>query len=390
VTDRVVELARSAGRLAIDTEFMAERRYQAMLCLAQVAVRDASGAGVETEIVDPLQDGHGDALAAALADPAVEVVVHAGRQDVAILKRVWNMPVTNLFDTQIAAGFLGYGTQESYRALVRRVLGIRIASAESFTRWDRRPLTERQLRYARQDARYLLELGEVLQERLEEAGRLEWAREECRALEQVSDQRDPHVIFRRLPGVARLNRRALSIARELVDWREEMARELDRNPGSVLPDHVLVELARQAPTRRDALHDVRGVPPATLHRHAHPLLDVIARGAQRPPPSLPKAPPPAAPEDAPLTALLGSLVRHRAVESGIAAQLIATQSELASLVAAVSREDAVGDLPVMNGWRRELVGEELLALLGGRLAVRVGDGRRLEVSPPEDPGQAAG
>jgi ribonuclease D len=382
VTDRLVELARSAGRLAIDTEFMAERRYQAMLCLAQVAVRDASGTDIHTEIIDPLQGGSRDSLAAALADPAVEVVVHAGRQDVAILRRAWDTSVTNLFDTQIAAGFLGYGTQEGYRALVRRVLGIGIASAESFTRWDRRPLTEPQLRYAREDARHLLELGEALQERLEEAGRLQWAREECRGLEEASDHRDPEAIFRRLPGVSRLNRRALSVARELVDWREATARELDRNAGSVLPDHVLVELARQAPSRRSALADVRGLPSATLHRQAQPLLDAIVRGAQRPPPSLPKGPPPSAPDDAPVAALLSALVRHRSLEGGIAAQLIATQAELASLVAAIRRRQPVDDLPMMRGWRRELVGDELLALMAGRGAVRVGEDGRLEVVPP--------
>ena len=154
------ELARRAaetGRLAIDTEFMSERHYQAMLCLAQLAVADPDEpTGVRTEILDPLEDDRDPGpVAAALADPAVEVVVHAGRQDVAILKRTWATEVRNVFDTQVAAGFLGFGLQEGYGTLVRKVLGIEPAGGEAFTHWDRRPLTDQQLEYARADAAHM-------------------------------------------------------------------------------------------------------------------------------------------------------------------------------------------------------------------------------------------
>ena len=120
--------ATSERRLAIDTEFVSERRYRALLCLVQVAVPDAGGPdGVRTEVLDPLGDDFGPEstapLAEALADPEVEVVVHAGRQDVAILRREWRTEVRNVFDTQVAAGFLGLGSQEGYESLVRRVLG---------------------------------------------------------------------------------------------------------------------------------------------------------------------------------------------------------------------------------------------------------------------------
>ncbi|MDQ6915565.1 MAG: ribonuclease D, partial [Actinomycetota bacterium] len=177
----IAEQARAAGRLAIDTEFMSERRYRAMLCLAQIAVPD--GDGVRTEVLDPLQDGAPDPspLAAVLGDPAIEVIVHAGRQDVAILRRTWDTDVTNLFDTQVAAGFVGFGTQEGYKPLVRKVLGVALPGGEAFTQWDRRPLTAEQLEYARDDAAHLLQLGGALERRLADAGRLEWAREECRA-----------------------------------------------------------------------------------------------------------------------------------------------------------------------------------------------------------------
>ena len=382
MTEHLADLARRAGRMAVDTEFMAERRYRPMLCLAQVALRDpAADEGIRTEVIDPLDGGDPEALAAALADPEIEVVVHAGRHDIALLKRAWATPVANVFDTQVAAGFLGHGNQESYRSLVRRVLGIRIASAESFTRWDRRPLTEGQLRYALEDARHLLELGEALEAELQRAGRLDWAREECRWLETVSDERDPDALFARLPGIARLKPPARAIARELVEWRETIAAEIDRNAGSVLADHVLVEVARQAPRDRRALGDVRGLPESTLHRRSGSLLEAVARGARRPAPEVaPTRRPPSA-ADSPVAGLLGAVVRHRALEARVAAGLVATQDELMQLVSSVRQDEDPRRLRVLQGWRAELVGEELLEVLAGTRSVDVADRRRLEVRP---------
>src|ERR671926_849697 len=205
----VAARAAEHGRFAIDTEFVAERRYQAMLCLAQVAVPDPGAAdGVRTEVLDPLDGLDPRPLAAALADPAIEVVLHAGRQDVAILRRTLDTEVRNIFDTQVAAGFLGFGNQEGYESLVRKVLKVKLKGSEGFTRWDRRPLTPQQLEYAADDARLLLALGEELERRLAERGRLEWAREESRSLEDVSDERDAQRSYERLPRLGRLGEAA--------------------------------------------------------------------------------------------------------------------------------------------------------------------------------------
>jgi ribonuclease D len=381
MTAELARRAADAGRLAIDTEFMSERRYQAVLCLAQLAVADPQEPdGVRTEILDPIEDELDPRpLAAALADPDVEVVVHAGRQDIAILKRTWETNVRNVFDTQVAAGFLGYGVQEGYGSLVRRVLGIEPAGGEAFTHWDRRPLTERQLEYARADAAHLLALGAALEEQLAAAGRLEWAREESRALERSSDEREPAAIFARLPRVARLRTRDRAVAMELVEWREATAARLDRSVPSILPDHVLVDLARRRPETVDALAQVRGLPAATRERRGPELLGAIARGAERDAPPAPPEPPRTAPEDAPLVALAQALVRQASLQTRIGVELIATQAELVRAVEAARRGE---EAPVraLEGWRRELVGAELLELLHGRRTLRVGrDG--LEVSP---------
>ena len=380
MSEEIADRAAQHGRLAIDTEFVSERRYQALLCLAQVAVPDPhADDGVRTEVLDPLNGLDPSPLAAALADPGVEVVMHAGRQDVAILRRSWATEVSNVFDTQVAAGFLGFGNQESYESLVRKVLRVRLRGAEGFTRWDRRPLSQQQLEYARDDARMLLALGEELERRLTERGRLEWAREECRALEVASDERDPERIYERLPRLARLEPVQRAVARELVEWREETARGMDRPPGFVLPDQALIEIARRLPSSQADLEHIRALPPQTLHRRGDRILQAVEKGRLREPPPRPPEQPPRDARDAPLVALAQALVRHRSQESGVAVELIATQSELTALVAARRRGQDGDGIRVTGGWRRELVGGELIELLAGRRSLRISDGR-LQVS----------
>ena len=354
---------------------MSERHYQALLCLVQVAVSDdrAEG-GVRTEVLDPLEGVDAAPLAEVLADPGVEVLVHAGRQDVAILRRSWRTEVTHVFDTQVAAAFLGYGLQEGYKPLVRRVLGVDVPATEAFTRWDRRPLTDQQLEYARADVAHLLALGGAMEDELASAGRLAWAREECRSLEGISDERDVDAVFRRLPRVARLKPAERSIAYGLVQWREAVARGLDRPAASVLPDHVLVELARSAPRTREQLDAVRGLPAQTLHRRSRQLLEAVVAGASAPPPQPVAEPPRPDAREAPLVALAQAVVRHRALEARMATELIATQAELAALVGAVRSGASEPASRLLTGWRRELVGDELLELLAGRRRVGIGAG----------------
>ena len=375
----IAERATKHGRVAIDTEFVSERRYQAQLCLVSVAVPDADGPeGVHTEVLDPLDESASldpAPLARVLADPAVEVLVHAGRQDVAILRRTWKTDITRIFDTQVAAGFLGFGNQEGYESLVKRVLDVRLRGGEGFTRWDKRPLTEKQIDYAADDARCLLALGDALERELKERGRLEWALEECRAVEESRDERSPERAYDRLPKVGRLDAAGRAIARQLATWREGVAREMDRPPAFVVPDHALVELARRKPHDKGGLENIRGLPQQTLHRRGAEVLAEIEAGRETEPPPSPPSPPRRDPTEAPLVSLTQALVRHRSMESGVATELIATQSELAALVAAVRRGVGADEVRALRGWRRELVGEELSALIGGKLSVAVdGDG----------------
>src|ERR671915_438481 len=151
----------------------------------------AARAREEGRVLDPLAGFAPAPLAAVLADPDVEILVHAGRQDVAILRREWRTDVTNVFDTQVAAGFAGFSAQAGYNGLLHDVLRVRLPKTASFTRWDARPLTDEQLMYARGDVEHLLPLADNIQERLVARGRLEWAREECRVIAEATDERHP-------------------------------------------------------------------------------------------------------------------------------------------------------------------------------------------------------
>jgi len=366
----------SAQRFALDTEFMGEGRYRTLLCLVQLAIPDAIGEGERIELLDPLSGAEDFApLARALADPEVRVVLHSGRQDVALVRRRLETEVRNVFDTQVAAGFAGLGAQSSYESLLADLLGVRVAKSASFTRWDARPLSREQLAYAREDAVHLLALAEELERRLQELGRLEWALEECAALESASDERDVETVFERLPRVRTLGAAARPIARELVAWRERVAREQDRPAQSVLADAGLVEIAKRKPSNPAQLAALRGAGTHGMRRRAGELLEVVARARE-----LPEDPPPprsqsasSQPQDAPLIALAEALLRARAREAGLAYELLASRADLQQIVATHRESGAEADVRTLHGWRRELAGAEVLELLAGGVALSVAD-----------------
>src|SRR3954470_20937616 len=304
--ERLAADARAGGRLGIDTEFMTEGRYHPLLCLVQVSVDDSTAEdGVRVELIDPLAgDDDPASIAAVLADPEVEVVLHAARQDVALLRRVWGTEVTPVFDTQVAAGFAGFSAQAGYTNLLGETLGLRLPKSAGFTRWDVRPLTDEQLEYARADVLWLPPLADHLHERLERSDRTGWVRDECRALESATDQRDPEEVWRRLPRVNQLSGRARAVARELAAWRERTAAAEDRPVASVLSDAALVEAARRQPQAEKHLNRIRGLHGQTVRRRGADIVAAVQRGmTAEPPPREEGGGVGLAPEDGPVIAL---------------------------------------------------------------------------------------
>jgi ribonuclease D len=381
----LAERARAQGRIGFDTEFVSEGRYRALLCLVQLVVEGEGGS--EIAVVDAL-DGEGPGpIGDVLVDPQVEVVVHAGRQDIPLVRRVWGVVPRNLFDTQIAAAFVGATVQPSYEALLSQFLRTPVSKSATFTRWDRRPLTPEQLSYARADVEHLLPLAAELRGRLEQRGRLEWAREESRPLEEASDERDPDDVFRRLPRVADLNPQAAAVALELTRWREQTAAREDRHVRWVLPDPAIIEIARRQPTKLGQLGDIRGVKGSSLRRLGPEILDAVGRGREAPPVKVERVRSDIPPDEAgALVSLADALLRARAHEAELAYGLIAARAELLEVVTSVLAGREEPRVPMLSGWRRELVGAEVLELLRGRLSVTVGHRGLLRSEPHERQG----
>jgi ribonuclease D len=332
-------------------------------------------------VLDPLDDSLDPRpLAELLADPEIEVVMHAGRQDVALLRRVWETDVRNVFDTQLAAGFAGLRAQLGYEPLLSELLGIRLRKSASFTRWDARPLSPEQVEYAREDVLHLLQIADALQDRLRGLDRLEWAREECRFLEDATDVREIKTVFDRLPRVNSLDPARRAVVWELAEWRERTAREADRPVQTVLSDAGLVEVAKRRPRTMERLRQIRGLNESALHRRGTAILEAVERGRDREPIAVEGVrPAQTEPEDAALIALAEALVRARALESHLAYELIAARADLQRIALAVRDGTPEPAVRTLEGWRRELVGAELLDLLAGRLSLRVGADRRVHV-----------
>ena len=376
--EEVAERARETGVLGIDTEFMSEGRYRPLLCLIQLAVPNGDEARVE--LVDPFDSPALGPLADILADPEIEIVMHAARQDVAILRRVLGADIRGLFDTQLAAGFAGLSASMGYGALLDQLLGVKLKKGEGFTKWDQRPLTPQQLKYARDDVLHIIQLSGAIKDRLEKTDRLDWVREECRPLEDASDERDPREVWRRLPRVNQLGGAQRAVAREVAAWREKVAQREDKPPSTIVADQALVAISRGMPKSPDKLRDVRGLYPKAIKRWGDEIIAAVRRGEGAEPPAKEGGGGFSVAADAPVIALCEALVRARALESGLAYELIASRADLTRVVVAARQGRPEPEVRTLQGWRRELVGEELDRLLRGELSLAVGDERRLRVT----------
>ena len=363
-------------RYAIDTEFHREKTYYPRLALVQLAWPG------DLVLVDPLAIDP-KAFIRLFDSPAL-AVAHAAQQDLDVLSHAVGAIPEHLFDTQVAAGFSGRGAQMGYEALLGDVLGVRLRKSASFTRWDRRPLTAEQVQYAREDVLHIIQLAARLQEELTSLERLDWAREECAFLERISDERDLETVFTRLPRVGGLDPAIRAVARELVEWREETARSQDKPVSSVLPDAPLIEIARRRPKDMERLQQIRGLHEGTLRRRGRDILAAVERGREREPiPRDGDKPISGDPLDAPAVALSEALVRTRTLEAELAYELVAARADLERIVRAMRTGADEPEVRTLQGWRRELVGSELLELLRGRKRLRLGTDQRLAVEPAE-------
>jgi ribonuclease D len=361
---RVVEEVRAAGRVGIDTEFHGERVYHPRLFLVQLAFADRVVA------VDPLAVEDLEPLAKVLAEPTVETVLHAGEMDLAIFWRRYGVVPARVFDTQVAAAFVGLPYPASLAKLVQSVLNVGLAKRQTLSDWSRRPLSEDQVSYALEDVRYLLALRDHLLDGLDERGRRGWF--EVEMAERSAPSRfevDREKLYRRIGGWGRLGARGRAILRELARYREDAASRLDRPVQQVLDDRLLLDLARAMPRKLTELEENRRVHKGIVRRHGDSILACVQAGLEAKQDLAPRAPsPPPSAQEAALSDLLRAVLKVVCRTEGVATEMVAPRSFLSQLVrAAPSNEEEARAL--LGGWRAELLGAPLAGFLTGRKAL---------------------
>lgn len=364
----VCEQARAESRFAFDTEFVMEDRYEPEICLIQLATETT------VALIDPFLNLDLAPAWQIVCDPGVETVVHAGQEDLALCVQHTGKLPSNIFDVQIAAGFVGYDYPISLQKLILAVLHIRLHKAKTLTDWRKRPLTPSQLRYAAEDVCHLLDVRRMLHDRLVETARVEWAQEEFRRFEDLALYgREDEDKLRRVKGTAALKGRQITIARELLAWRDELAKHLDRPPRSILKDHLLVEIARLQLSGFSEIRDLRGL--NLGDRHVQALGKVVQQAMTLPvEEDLTKKPSELeTPQETVLITLATAVIRSYCLEKKLAYGLVATKKSIGDLIRhrSAGHLNRIEDVELLNGWRAKTVGALLDDLLAGKRTVRV-------------------
>jgi ribonuclease D len=318
---------RDAGVVAFDTEFISENTYRPQLCLVQFATRDACVA------VDPFEvdlSGWWDIM----VDDETTIVVHAGREETRFCLTHRGTPPRRMWDVQIAEGLRCTNYPLSYERLISRVLGKSVSSAETRTDWSRRPLTDRQISYALDDVRFVLDVLDAQQEWLDRRGRLSWAAEETDRMigEMVAERGDD--TWLRLSGVRRLRPKQLVVARELYRWRDQTADRTNQPLRRILRDDLLIDIAKRQPQSESELLRSREMARPNYRRHAREIVDAVKSALNLPKeewPSLPNSGD-SSPDEPVLGKLLAIALANRCAELGLSTGLVGTSNDLKELV----------------------------------------------------------
>jgi ribonuclease D len=357
-----------ARRFALDCEAAGFHRYSDRLCLVQVTV------GERTYVVDPLAFDAADLLRGPIEDPEIQVLMHGADFDLRLLKRDLGIRLKGLIDTQIAASLLGEEAL-GLQSLLESRLGVKLSKKYQRADWAERPLSEGMLEYAASDTRHLPALVDIITQELGEAGRLEWAQEEWRALEEVADeaptQDEPEDPVARVKGARKLPTSSVAAIREALAWRDEIARAKDRAPFRVVGDPQLVEAVMTGARRVEDLTAIKGFPRALAREQGDDLLrrlrDVIARpeselrgyprdgrrGPGRPPPELEE-----------LIERLKKARNSKAQEIGLPRGTLLPNAVIEAIAREAPKDDAsLRAVEGMRRWKADVVGAELLEVL---------------------------
>jgi|CXWL01.1.fsa_nt_gi ribonuclease D len=353
----LINTLRTDGCFAYDSEFITERSYHPRLCLVQVASSSTLA------LIDPLAGFDLTPFWELLADPAVTKIVHAGESDIEPVARLLGRPAAGVFDTQIAAGFVGLPYPMSLKKLVLELAGVDLGRDLGFSDWAQRPLSAIQIRYAADDVRYLLAVHRELAARLEALGRTADAKEECDAACAVDRFGfKPETHYLRVRGGNVLPALGKAVLRELTVWRDGAARLHDKPPRSLLKDEVMIELARVKPGSAAELAKIRGLPRSVVEAFATDIVAACVRASALPKAAWPTAEPELSPTDKLRSDTLFEVLQSLCAESKLDPGLVASRKELVKFYRYAAL--GVGAIPeLLQGWRGTAVGSTLASFL---------------------------
>lgn len=393
IIDRQDALAHAVDHLAqaevigFDTEFVGEQSFHPELCLIQVSTAD------RLMLIDPQACDKLDDFWELMTSGRVEVVVHAGREEIRQCIRATGSPPKKCYDVQIAAGLLGLGYPLGHAALVNQLLGANLSKSETLTDWRTRPLTPQQVRYAYDDVRFLIPLYQRTRSKLEKLNRLNWAQEEFQRLTVIAADEAPNNLerWRKVKGTSSLHPRQLAVLREMFAWRQVRAEALNRPARTLIRDEIMVDLIRRDPKTVADLQGMRGL--GVARRDLEGLLAAMERGRKTPNDQWPQSPPKETepPQLSVLVEFLQVVLGQLSLQMKLSSSLICTVSDLRNVIKRAMGEKT-GHSLLNEGWRQVHIRPFLDAVLHGQYAVRVGKlqaSSPLEFAGPDLPSQPA-
>lgn len=363
---------RACGIVAFDTEFVSESTYRPELGLLQFATPERCVA------VDPLAVQDLGTWWEIMADQDTKVLVHGGQAEIRFCLHGIGQAPRNLYDMQVAEGFRGRSYPLSYSAIVQRVLSKSVDGSQTRTDWMRRPLSDHQLQYALEDVEHVLEIYERQTAWLKQQGRLEWVEAEVQRIIDEIVRDDGLPPWEKLSGLHKLSRRELEIVHALAEWREDEAANSNRPVRRILRDDLLIDLARRKPKTAQQALATRDMNRSDYRRRLDDILSVIADALSTPEKKLPQKPrsrrSESSSDEQVISKLLALSLSNRCAELEVSQTLVANNRDLAELVRFHRFGENKDQTPrLLEGWRKDVCGDLLLAVMDGKVSFRVAD-----------------
>ena len=371
--NKLIENLKKEDVIALDTEFHGEKRYWPELFLIQFAGRNGPVA------VDPLGIEDLSPIAELLESEVPIKVIHSARNDIDVLMHHLDIVFSSVFDTQLAAAFLGYELQISLYNLIRTECGNAPQKGHTLSDWSIRPLSKEQIEYALNDVRYLLSIYRTQMKRLKSTGRLNWYTEQAESLTLPSTYEIPlKKVFQKVRSTGKITTSRLPVLWALVKWREKIAEELNKPRNYIVRDYILGAITAMAPEKISSLSRLRGISSGFVNKWGKEMLEVIREARTNPPKDIPDIPKyHSKPGISARRDILRIFLKQESNRLGISPALLLSSEMMDALAKSPPRsEEDFSSIPGLSGWRREALGDDLISLLDGKIALSLKQGQR--------------